>query len=770
MVSVSETALGTESQEQPERGLNIIRSAVFGVFFSTAVFLTVLGTLYALSSNPARYQQAYSILLFNLGIITLLGIYLIYRVWGTLFAKTLRISAPLLHRRFVLIFSLAALIPAVLVGGFSTSLISKNINDLFGNNVRTTLRTADLFLNEYVTQQWLDLRNELEPVKRYLETNRQYFDNRISFTTYAHRYLQSTQVDTALIIDNQGQVYLNIGRNALMDIEIPTKNVLEFIERDGEIAFLKQTENDIIMAVTRLESYENLYLLGLRYLSDDASLSAAVATGETPSSGVLSSISGIDEAEQALAKYDSDQARFQRTFFLTLLETALLVLYLAVVLGFVLANRIIGPLGHMVETAERIRGGDLSARVNVKGDWGEMSDLGSALNRMTVQLGSQREDLVREHNLSERRRLFSEAVLSGVTAGVIGLSQEGRITLMNASAEKMLECDAKDILGFPIDQVFPEFAGIFKRARENVFGRAEDQINLETDSGIRNFDLRASSYEVDVNDTGWVITFDDMTRLVAAQRYSAWREVARRIAHEIKNPLTPILLSAERLKRKYTGQISGDKSVFENCTDTIIRQVGTLEQMVNEFSSFARMPEPDFSDHNLMDILEHVAFAQGVAFPDVKFQIFNKDKKEHIPVSCDIHLMSQALTNVLKNAAESISERLDQSGLDHSDGLVSISVQVDDGLIGLDISDNGKGWPLPDRDRLLEPYVTTRDSGTGLGLAIVKRIIEDHKGSVELSERPDGQSGAHIRIILPLLSENAANHKDLNQQEISHEA
>lgn len=741
MVSTVESELEVQAKERPLSSPGILRSALFGVFFFTAIFLTVLGTLFALSSNPARSELAYPILFTNLGIILLLGVTLLYRVWNSLFAKHLRISAPLLHRRFILIFSLAALTPAILVGAFSTSLISKNFNDLFGENVSTTLERADTVLNEYVLEKFQELGTELQKGKVYLENNRQRFDDRISFTVYMERFRRNLKLDSLLIIDTQGQIHLNVGRPSLDKIEIPTKYALEPIQSGGEFAALKQPEHDVLIAFNRLEGYEDMYLMGLRFLSADNTA--------TNQGGLLTSISGIDEAELALDKYNSDQARFRNSFLLTLIQSALLILYAAIALGVILANRIISPIGQMVEAAEKIRGGDLTARVNVKGDWGEMSDLGSAMNRMTRQLGTQREDLVREHNLSERRRQFSEAVLSGVRAGVIGLSQEGRVTLMNASAERLIDRGSFDILGYPVEQVLPEFAPAFFRARENVKGSTEDQIIIKTDAGVRNFDLRVSSYEADVNDKGWVLTFDDMTRLVAAQRYSAWREVARRIAHEIKNPLTPILLSAERLNRKYKMEIKNDPEVFNNCTDTIIRQVGSLERMVNEFSSFARMPEPDFQAHNLKDILERVLFAQGVAFPDIRF-VLDDRSEEKLFVACDERLITQALTNIYKNAGESISERIDISGVDHPDGLVHTQILTEDDRIVLGISDNGKGWPMPDRHRLLEPYVTTRDTGTGLGLAIVKRIAEDHDGALVLMERPDGKPGAYLEFIIPL--------------------
>ncbi len=736
MDSMPQSGADIRTPERFSAAPQIIQSAAFGIFFSAAIFLTVLGSLYAVSDNPSRSAQAYPILLFNLGVIVILGLTLGYRVWNTLFATTFRRAAPLLHRRFVLIFSLAALVPAILVGGFSTSLISKNFNDLFGNNVRETLSRADGFLNDYLSQELRELGQELERTHRFLETTRPSFEERISFNAFLQRFARTLEIDSIYILDKEGRIYARVLSPISPEFEMPAPFVLNVLG-EGQTFVLTRDDIDYLIAVVPLKGYDDMFLMGGRYLK--------------PNVGVLSSITGIADAEVSLEKYNKDQGRFRKIFLLTFLETALLILYAAISLGIVLANRIIEPLGHMVETAEKIRGGDLSARVDVKGEWGEMSDLGSALNRMTRQLGTQREQLVQEHSISEQRRQFSEAVLSGVTAGVIGFSEEGRITLMNASAERLTGRSANNLLGQPMETVLPEFAPVFASARESVTGRTEDQIDFETSEGMRNFDLRVSSYKADDQDTGWVLTFDDMTRLVAAQRYSAWREVARRIAHEIKNPLTPILLSAERLKRKYSSDIKKDRDVFDNCTDTIIRQVGSLEQMVNEFSSFARMPEPEFRDLNFRELIEKILFAQGVAFPDVKFELEDTANTDDLWVSCDERLISQALTNVYKNAAESISERVDAMGLDQPNGLITTTVAKLGNRLALGVSDNGKGWPFPDKHRLLEPYITTRETGTGLGLAIVKRIAEDHSGSLQLSERPDGKSGAHIEIFLPIV-------------------
>lgn len=753
---MSQTELKSETGvriSQPVRRTpRIIRSALFGILFSAAVSLVVLGTLYSLSDSPERVAQAYPILLFNLGLICVLALYMALRIWRILFAKRVRRSAPLLHRRFVLFFSLAALVPAILVGTFSTSLITRNINDLFGDNVRETLDGAYGFLNTYLTEELRSLSAQVVNSERFLEANRNVFEDRITYAAYVQRLSRSLGADAIYIINREGVVYSSAISPNSPELKIPMPFVFDYIDRTGVAGFQTQDEIDYLVGLTKLRGYDDAYLMVGQYLTSNV--------------GVLSSLTGIQDAKQSLSRYQIDQGLFRKTFFLTLVETALIIMIAAVWLGVILANSIIEPLGRIITAAEKVRGGDLSARVSVRRDWGEMSDLGSAFNRMTRQLKSQREDLVREHNISEQRRQFSEAVLSGVTAGVIGLTQDGRVTLMNASAERLTGQDASNVLGYPLEAVFPEFADAFKSAREHVLGLSEQQIDLKTERGVRHFDMRVSAYEGSDKDTGWVMTFDDMTRLVSAQRHSAWREVARRIAHEIKNPLTPIQLSAERLQRKYRNRIQHDPDVFENCTATILRQVGSLEQMVNEFSSFARMPTPEFEVVNMSALMEQILFEEGVAFPDVSFKLDDVTQDQALRVLADERLLTQALANIYKNAAESIGRRTDETGLDEPDGEILTQVTAQAGHLHISISDNGVGWPFPDRERVLEPYVTTRDTGTGLGLAIVKRIAEDHGGHLVLGERPDGKSGAYLEMILPVIPVDKADVKQ-NSIEIS---
>jgi len=730
------------------QGPRIAQSALFGTLFLAAIFLTIIGALLSYSTDTEQTGQAWDILRFNLIIILILAIYLGYRVRTTVFAASRGQAAPLLHRRFVMIFSLAALVPAVLVGGFSTSLLSQNLSGIFGEGVRANMEEARQILDGYVTQEFESLGEDVAQLRQGIARSQTDFSARISFTAELWREAQTRDLDAVYILREDGFVFTRVETPDAPDIRIPGAEALEKLEGNN-IAFQKRDDIDYLIALSKLSESPRSYLYVGKLLRSD--------------NQVLSSITGIESASSQIARFNENQARMNRIFFLTLVDSALLILMAAIWLGLSLANRIIDPLSGLVNAAERVRAGDMGARVIVSGEWGEISDLGSAFNRMTSQLESQRDELIREHDVSEQRRQFSEAVLSGVRAGVIGLTQQGKITLTNDAAKRLLEDRAETLVGQPLSGVLEEFAPAFAKARESISSDAEDQVTVEMAGGSRIFDLHVSAYKGARNDTGWVLTFDDMTRLVSAQRHSAWREVARRIAHEIKNPLTPIQLSAERLARKYTKEIKSDRETFENCTQTIIRQVGSLEQMVDEFSAFARMPSPELIDTNLAAILQDVIFAQGVSFPEIRF-IKTGVWPNETHVRGDERLLGQAITNVLKNAGEAVQRKKEDGAAGHFKGEVNIELIDTGSRWAIHITDNGGGWPFKDTDRLMEPYVTTRENGTGLGLAIVKRIIEDHGGQLKLEARADAE-GARTLIYLPQKSD-ATPIADINLSEV----
>ena len=716
------------------RSRPLVQSALFVILFLVALVLVGLGGLLAFSRDDVRALRAMPILIVNFALILALAIYIILRVRTVLFSSKGGDPAPQLHRRFLMIFSLAAIMPAVVVGTFFGVVMSRDISDLLNTNVQQVMSESRVVSNAYLKRE-LDLfQPDVRALAATLNQSVAQFENRITFSDFLISQAVFWEFPAVYVINERGEVLAKAESPSAPVYKSPSPEIWEIAKDDkSPLTVGNRSEIDFLSALIHLDSFDGAYLYTGRYLEE----------------GILSSLENMDLLEDTVTRVTGDRGQINRIFLLTYFQAALLILIAAVWIGVLLAGRIVKPLGQMVIAAEKVRSGDLTARVNVAGVWDEISDLAGAFNRMTRQLGTQREDLIREHDISEQRRRFSEAVLSGVSAGVIGLSAKGKITLMNKSAETLLGQKSEDLLEKPLADVLPAFTPAFTEVLESVRGVVDDQVNVETPTGLRNLDLRVSGYRGDRSDTGWVMTFDDMTRLVAAQRHSAWREVARRIAHEIKNPLTPIQLSAERLERKYAGEITSDPETFRSLTRTITRQVASLGSMVDEFSGFARMPAPDLKNVDIHTLLETTVFAQRVAFPDIQFFVTDNASRG-VQVICDERLMGQALMNLTKNAGESVTSRVETQGGAKHDGRIDVLLDEDGDMVSISLVDNGTGWPMTDKERLFEPYVTTRESGTGLGLAIVKRVIEDHGGQLHLADRPDAQAGAYVRLTLPM--------------------
>ncbi|WP_169331791.1 sensor histidine kinase [Robiginitomaculum antarcticum] len=710
----------------------VVHSLLFGIFFLLSVGFISTGAFFAFTGTQFKTFSAGDILNANFVIIIGLAYYLGYRVWRNLFSAKAGESAPQLHRRFLLIFSLAALLPAIVIGSFFASVMNRDINSVWDETIEIGMAEANLLTSSFMLQQDRQMRQEMNAMAGDLNQNSALLANRITFTSYLIAQAVFRELPSVYIVNRKGEILARAESAAAPPFRLPSPEMW----RSAEDTFLTMDTHiniDFLTVLVRLDGFEDAYLYVGKYVEK----------------GTFNSIVRLVELNERFQASTTRQDEVNKLFSSVYVQSALLLLMAAVWLGLVLAGRIVTPLGNIVQAAEKVRSGDLSARVTTQGSWDEIADLASAFNRMTRQLGAQRDDLIREHDTSEQRRIFSEAVLSGVSAGIIGLSQDGRITLMNQSAVNLLGNIESSRIGQPIGVAIPAFKAAFKRAQESVGREIADQVDYEGEIGTRNFDLRISSYHGETVDTGWVITFDDMTRLVAAQRHSAWREVARRVAHEIKNPLTPIQLSAERLERKYLKQITSEPETFVNLTQTITRQVDSLERMVEAFSNFARTPALTIEPVNFEQLLDRTLFAQRVAFPDIEF--INQNEFGRAPIiDADERLLGQALTNLLKNAGESVTARVDADGLDQLDGQIKVLLREFKGALRIDIIDNGTGWPLTNVDKLFEPYVTTRESGTGLGLAIVKRIIEDHGGTLNLKDRPDSISGAYVCIEIPM--------------------
>jgi two-component system nitrogen regulation sensor histidine kinase NtrY len=464
-------------------------------------------------------------------------------------------------------------------------------------------------------------------------------------------------------------------------------------------------------------------------------------------------VNHMTRTEEAVAEYDQqDQNRnlLQVTFVLIFAVVALLVLSAAVLVGLLLANQIVRPIGRLISAAERVRAGDLATRVPETAADDEVADLSRAFNRMTGQLSAQRGELMDAYGQIDQRRRFTEAVLSGVSAGVIGLDRQGAIELPNRAASMLLGVDLLGAIGRKLIVVVPEFGPLIEQslAHPEIPHTAELEIGMP--NARRTLLVRIGADRSDgepdrdrpASTRGFVATFDDITQLQAAQRKAAWADVARRIAHEIKNPLTPIQLSAERLKRRFAREITSDPETFIQCADTIVRSVGDIGRMVDEFSAFARMPMPVIKPADLSRVVREAMVLQRQAHPEINWQLDLPDAGPM--VSCDRRLIGQALTNLLQNAADAVAMREHE---DAPQGCIAVTIGADDTEVWISVADNGIGLPQEDRFRLAEPYVTHKPKGTGLGLAIVKKIMEDHGGRLVLEDNPEGR-GAMASLCL----------------------
>jgi two-component system nitrogen regulation sensor histidine kinase NtrY len=458
-------------------------------------------------------------------------------------------------------------------------------------------------------------------------------------------------------------------------------------------------------------------------------------------------VAQLRETQASVSDFANLEARrlgVQLAFALMYTVISLAVLLSAAWLGLNFANRLVAPIRRLIGAANIVSTGNLYIQVPIQRSEGDLAQLGETFNRMTYELRTQRDDIVRARDLMDQRRRFTEAVLAGASAGVIGVDAEGRVSILNRSAERLIDRSEADAIGHPLMEILPEIAEIFANAQSGAQRLVQGQVTISRQSRERNLSVRVTTEQSPEAERGYVITLDDITELVAAQRNSAWADIARRIAHEIKNPLTPIQLSAERLRRKYGSVITEDRAIFEQCTDTIVRQVDDIKRMVDEFSKFARMPKAVIASEDVADTVRQAVFLQRVGNADIEIEL--ELVEDPMPARFDRRLISQALTNIIKNATEAIAA---VPAEERGRGRIRVTTAREGDDIVIDVIDNGIGLPKENRNRLLEPYVTTREKGTGLGLAIVGRILEEHGGRIELrdaSDRNPGERGAWMRL------------------------
>ncbi|MSP49409.1 MAG: PAS domain-containing sensor histidine kinase [Alphaproteobacteria bacterium] len=634
-----------------------------------------------------------------------------------------------LHRRLALLFSLVALAPTLVVTVFAALFLHLGIQSWFDDVVRKAVNESHAVARLYLDEHQKSIRGDVLLMAQNISREAPaLMGSQQRFNSLLTAWAASRTLSEAVVFTESGAILARAGLSFALELE-PLADDIVNRASEGEVVVFSSENEDRVRAVVQLDRFIGAYLMIGRVVD-----ATALAYAERTRLAV-----------EAYQEIEARAAGLQFSFIVWFAAVALLLLLAAIWLGLTFANQLARPIIGMARAAERVRAGDLGARVEERTAGDEIGVLAQAFNRMTEQLEAQRGDLMEANRQLDMRRRFIEAVLSGVSAGVIGVDGEGRITLPNRSAASRLGVQPESLIGRPLVEAVPELAALWDEVRRRPDKLAEDQVQIVRGGRTRILLARLGVDTRQDETIGYVLTFDDVTELLTAQRQAAWADVARRIAHEIKNPLTPIQLSAERLKRRYLKEITSDPETFRACTDTIVRQVGDIGRMVDEFSSFARMPRATIKAEALQPICEEAVFLQRQGGTSTKVEI--NAPAAPVVVSCDARQLRQAITNLLKNAADAIDGRAPPESGKLPAGLIRLMLAVEAGETRIEVTDNGKGLPVEGRERLTEPYVTTRTKGTGLGLAIVKKIAEDHGGRLVLGDNEGG--GAKVVLILP---------------------
>jgi two-component system nitrogen regulation sensor histidine kinase NtrY len=641
-----------------------------------------------------------------------------------------------LHARMVLMFGLIAVVPTIIVSVFSVAFLNFGLDAWFSQRIKNAVESSLNVAQSYLTESQERIRDDTIALANELRLDGLLnVSNSDQFQGSFDQELTTRGLTEAVIIDQRRRIIARGGFSLLMEFSLDvSEEALAEADR-GEVVVLPSATGDRVRALMLLDPLGGLYLY----------------TGRLIDSRVLSAFRGTQDAVRLYQHLERDRSTLQLTFAVIFAVLAVLLLLGAIWYAIHSASQLVKPLSRLAVAAQKIGGGDLSARVKVGAREDELSALSRTFNVMVSQLQSQQAALITANReLNDRGRLTG-LILSGVSAGVIGLTEEGVVDFANRSAADLLGLELDPWIGRRLADFAPEMMEVVALAQQRKSGTADGQISITRQGSSRTFHLRVVSEADTDGHMRLVVTFDDVTELLSAQRKAAWSDIARRIAHEIKNPLTPIQLSAERLKRKYLKQITEDAETFTVCTDTIVRHVGDIGRMVDEFSAFARMPAPVLKPENPGKLARESVFLQQSAHPAITFET----DLPPVPVTllCDSSQFNRAVTNLLQNAADAIEGRMEEERARDpqaplTPGHIHLWIRQEDDALLLSVADNGKGLPNEGRERLTEPYVTTRSKGTGLGLAIVKKIMEDHGGRLSLADRPGG--GATITLAFPL--------------------
>lgn len=716
---------------------------------SLAAFLSVITTFVILAGAQTFADKSARVLPFiylDLVLMLLLVVILAKRLVELWVERRRGLAGSKLHVQIVGLFSLITIIPAILVAGFAAIFINIGVQSWFGEPVRAALsearEVADSYLKEHMQAIKHDasvIVQELAPQVLALMADQKKFSHILTELGLVHR------LSEVVVLSGDKQV---IARSILsfsfefenldLDRAIRVINDVQAGEKVVFLADLGKESIDRVRVLVRLDPLTDTYL----YI------------GKLTDRAVLKHVARTEGAVKEYDRLGEQSAALQLIFILFFSVVALLLLLAAVWGGLTIANLLMRPITRLIIASEKISQGDLTVQVTAERSMNnELGSLAQAFNRMTIQLNTQRKDLITANSQIDRRRVFIETVLAQISAGVIRLDSDMLLELMNHRAAVLLSVSEDMVKGQKLSQVSSELDGLLDRVRAENLQQVNEQVALTRRGITCILQVSIIVHQEQGLIKGYMITFDDVTALVNAQRKAAWSDVARRIAHEIKNPLTPIQLSAERLKRRYLKEIHSDPQTFEVCIETIVRQVGQIGNLITEFSSFARMPQPTMKEENIAEICKQAIFLQKQAHTSVLFQL--QIPEHSVKVRCDAQQISQLLTNLLQNALNALESHQSKSVLTGEQTLkaqISLTLIMREIDILIVVEDNGSGFPLEGRERLTEPYFTTHAKGSGLGLAIVAKIVEDHRGRLELGDSSLG--GAKVTVELPISYEN----------------
>lgn len=683
--------------------------------------------------------------LFILGLMYLIG----REVSRLLKARNRGRAAARLHVRIVALFSIVAITPAVLVAIFASLTLNVGLDRWFSLRTQSIVQSSQDIARAYMMENASYLQGQTVSMSNDLERNRaMFYLDRTGFLDLMTRQARGRGMLGAFLVQDDGQ--------AIAQADIKTERPLPAIPADalksaagGQPTLIPPGITNLVGAVMKTDAISGTFLYTIRAVDPK----------------VMNAMRLMEENTAEYKAMEAGRSSLQFAFAVLYLGFALIVLLAAIWAAIAVADRIVRPIRLLISAADAVGSGNLNVVVPVRAADGDVGSLSRTFNKMISEIRTQQDEILEAKDEVDDRRRFIEAVLSGVTAAVIGVDDR-RISIVNPSAEEMLGVSADDLIGKTLQEVMPEIDHVLTEATTRARGDFRKEVNLMRGGTERTLSVQVTREEQRTTNDSYVITLDDITDLVIAQRSTAWADVARRIAHEIKNPLTPIQLSAERLKRRYGKQIDeSDRAVFDQCTDTIVRQVGDIGRMVDEFSSFARMPKPSKEITDLRGILKDSIFLREMGTTHVDF--IRELGDEPLNGLFDGRMLGQAFGNIVKNAVEAIEMVPADEERDGRKVMVrSVHDKARD-LFVVDVIDNGIGLPTENRHRILEPYMTMREKGTGLGLAIVKKIIEEHGGQLELHDAPadfDHGKGAMFRVLLPHVDAAAATVTDKDKE------